>query len=142
MTYLSLTKARWIKAVAIVGGPTNVFREEKLRPEMKKLGKEMFGGSIKEKRKRSAIFLTHLFPRKTPLLIMHGTADWRVSPLDSIEIAKKLYENKVPHRLVLFEGADHSLTENKEESTDLTLRWFERFLKKSESIPDVKPHGH
>ncbi len=141
MTYLSLTKVSWIKAAVTVGAPTDFIREEKLRPKMKKLHKEMFGGAIKELKKRSAIFWPHLFYKKTPLLIMHGGSDWRVSPLDSIELAQKLYENKIPYRFVLFEGADHSLNEHSDESTKMTLSWFERFLKNNESLPNLEPHG-
>lgn len=141
MTYLSLAKAKWIKAAVTVGGSTNLFREEKLRPEMKELNKQMFGGSLEEKKKRSAIFWTHLFPRKTPLLIMHGSSDWRVSPLDSLELSQKLLELHVPHRLVLFEGADHGLNEYEDESVKMTLSWFDRFLKNDEPLPNTKLHG-
>ncbi|MEK7148599.1 MAG: prolyl oligopeptidase family serine peptidase [Patescibacteria group bacterium] len=141
MTYLALAKVKWVEAAVTVGGSTNLLREEKLRPEMKKLNKQMFGGSLQEKKKRSAIFWTNLFYKKTPLLIMHGGSDWRVSPLDSIELSQKLLELHVPHRLVIFEGADHSLTEHKDESTKTTISWFNRFLKNDEPIPNTKLHG-
>ncbi len=141
MAYLSLARVSWIKAVVTVGAPTNLLRQEEFRPEMKEHFKKMFGGSVVEKKKRSAIFWSHLFSKKTPLLIMHGGSDWRVSPLDSIELAKKLYENKVPCRFILFEGADHGLNEHINESTLMTLSWFERFLKNDEPLPSLKPHG-
>ena len=141
MTYLSLAKVKWIKVAVIVGGETNLIRMEKLRPEMIGLHKEMFGGSLAEKKKRSALFWPHLFPKKTPVLIMHGCSDWRVSPLDSIELSQKLLELHIPHRLVLYEGADHSLSENTNESTKMTISWFDRFLKNHEPIPNTKPHG-
>jgi dipeptidyl aminopeptidase/acylaminoacyl peptidase len=141
MAYLSLAKVSWLKAVVTVGAPTNLLRQEKLRPEMKAHFKKMFGGSMAEKKKRSAIFWSHLFRKKTPLLIMHGSSDWRVSPLDSIELAHKLYENKIPYRFVLFEGADHGLAECQKESNEMTFSWFERFLKNDEPLPNLNPHG-
>lgn len=141
MTYLSLAKVKWIKAAVTVGGMTNLIRQEKLRPEMKDHFKKMFGGSLEEKIKRSALFWTHQFYRKTPILIMHGGSDWRVSPLDSIELSQKLLKLHVPHRLVLFEGADHSISEHENESTKMTLTWFDRFLKDDETLPDTKLHG-
>lgn len=141
MTYLALSKVKWIKAAVTVGAPTNLLQEEKLRPEMKAHFKKMFGGSLAEKKKRSAIFWTHLFPKKTPLLIMHGTSDWRVSPINSLELSQKLLELHVPHRLVLFEGADHGLTEHTKESTQMTISWFDRFLKNDEPLPNMKLHG-
>lgn len=141
MTYLSLARVSWIKAAVTVGGLANLIRGEKLRPEMKKLYIQMFGSALQEKKKRSAVFWAHAFHKKTPVLIMHGSADWRVSPLDSIELAKQLYENRVPYRFVLFEGGDHGLSEHENESTEMTLSWFERFLKNQEPLPKLKPHG-
>lgn len=141
MIYLSLTKVKWIKAAVTVGAPTNFIRQEKLRPEMKEHFKKMFGGSLEEKKKRSAIFWPHLLCKKAPLLIMHGGSDWRVSPLDSIELSQKLLELHVPHRFVLFEGASHGLSEHANESTKMVLSWFDRFLKNDEPAPDTELHG-
>lgn len=101
----------------------------------------MYGGSLAERKKRSAIYWANKLYKKTPLLIMHGTADWRVNPLDSIHLAEKLYENQVPYRLVVFEGTDHALNENAKTAEMLTFEWFERFLKKDEKLPVLKPHG-
>mgnify|MGYP001598649266 FL=1 len=141
MTYLALSKVKWIKAAVTVGAPTNLLREEKLRPEKKAHFKKMFGGSLAEKKKRSAIFWSHLFPKKTPLLVIHGASDWRVSPLDSLELSQKLLALHVPHRLVLFEGADHGLTEHTKESNQMIISWFDRFLKNDEPLPNTKLHG-
>lgn len=141
MTYLSLAKVKWIKTAVTVGGSTNLIREEKLRPEMREHNKQMFGGSLAEKKKRSALFWTNLFYKKAPLLIMHGGSDWRVSPLDSIELSQKLIALHIPHRLVIFEGADHSLSEHGDESNKMTISWFDRFLKNDETLPDTKLHG-
>jgi dipeptidyl aminopeptidase/acylaminoacyl peptidase len=134
MTYLALARVSWIKAAITVGASTNLVREEKLRPEMKSLNKKIFGGGLKEKKRRSALFWVHLFFKKTPLLIMHGGSDWRVSPLDSIELVKKLYENHIPCRFILFDGADHVLSEHENESTEIIFSWFERFLKNNEAL--------
>ena len=71
---------------------------------------------------------------------MHGTADWRVNPLDSIKLAEKLYQNKIPFKLIIFEGADHIFTECKTEEIKQTLDWFDRFLKNDEKLPNLKPH--
>lgn len=141
MAYLALAKVKWLKTVVTVGAPTNFIRQEKLRPEMKEHFKKMFGGTLEEKKKRSAILWTHLFYKKTPILIMHGGSDWRVSPLDSMELSQKLLDLHIPHRLVIFEGASHGLSEHLNESTKLTLNWFDRFLKNDEVLPDTKLHG-
>jgi dipeptidyl aminopeptidase/acylaminoacyl peptidase len=72
---------------------------------------------------------------------MHGGADWRVNPLDSIRLAEKLYEKKVPYRLVIFEGADHAISEYLKTRNEYTFEWLDRFLKKSEKLPLLVPHG-
>ena len=141
MTYLSLAKVSWIKAAVTVGAPANEVRASNFRKDWKEHQKQMYGGSKKEQMRRSALYWTNKFSKKTPLLIMHGSSDWRVNPLDSIELAQKLYENKVPYRFVLFEGADHGLNEYLKESNEMTFSWFERFLKNNESLPNLKPHG-
>jgi len=79
--------------------------------------------------------------KKTPCLIMHGTADWRVSPDESYNMANAFQKEKIPYRLVMFEGADHGLTEFKEESYGMIRLWFDRYLKNEEELPDLKPHG-
>lgn len=141
MLYLSLVKVKWIKAAVSVYGVANLVRGAKERPEMNEVMKKMFGGSLAEKKKRSAVFWAHLFPKKIPLLIMHGLADWRVSPLDSLDLSRKLYECQVPHRLVLFEGNDHGLTENKKESNEMIKKWFDDYLIKEKPLPNLTPHG-
>lgn len=141
MLYLSLIKVKWIKAAVSVYGLSNLVRNAKERPGMNDMMKKMFGGSLAEKKKRSAVFWAQLFPKKTPLLIMHGLADWRVSPLDSLDLSKKLYEYQIPYRLVLFEGNDHGLTENRKESNEIVKKWFDDYLVKEKPLPNLTPHG-
>lgn len=141
MTYLALSKVKWIKAVVTVGGMTNLARTEKLRPKMGEHFKKIFGENLKEKSKRSAILWVDRFYKKSPLLIMHGGSDSRISPLDSIELAQKLLEFHIPHRFVLFEGASHDLNEHRDESIKMTVSWFDRFVKNNESVPSTKLHN-
>ncbi|MCG8462747.1 MAG: prolyl oligopeptidase family serine peptidase [Holophagales bacterium] len=47
---------------------------------------------------------------KTPILLLHGTADWRVHASVSLELSHRLLERDHPHRLVILEGGNHSLT--------------------------------
>lgn len=141
MAYLSLARVKWIKAAVAIAAPA----DQVLAPEFRKGWKEhtvkMYGGSLKEDKKRSPVYWAEKFCKKTPLLIMHGSADWRVNPMDSIRLAEKLYENKVPYRLILFEGADHAISEYLEARNKYTFEWFDRFLKKKEKLPLLKPHG-
>ncbi len=141
MTYMCLAKVRWIKAAVVGAGPTDEVNAPKFRKGWREHQISMYGENPREQVKRSALYWTEKFSKKTPLLIMHGTADWRVNPLDSIKLAEKLYEQKMPFRLVMFEGADHSVSEYKKEIERLTYEWFERFVKNKEKLPNLKPHG-
>ncbi|MEJ0001923.1 MAG: prolyl oligopeptidase family serine peptidase [bacterium] len=141
MTYLALARVKWLKAAVTVSAPANEVSASKFRKDWQAHQIKMYGGSLAERKKRSAIYWANKLYKKTPLLIMHGTADWRVNPLDSIHLAEKLYENQVPYRLVVFEGTDHALNENAKTAEMLTFEWFERFLKKDEKLPVLKPHG-
>lgn len=141
MTYLALTRVKWIKAAISIAGSADLVRSMRLRPEMKDVYTEAFGATLKGLKERSAVYWPEKFPNKTPLLLIHGTGDWRVSALDSLDLSKKLYEHKKPHRLVLFEGADHSISEFQEDRWRLILEWLDRYVKKQETFPSLKPHG-
>lgn len=141
MTYMCLARVKWVKAAVVRAAPSDEVGAPKFRKEWEEHQKRMYGGSIAEKKKRSAIYWVDKFSKRTPLLVMHGTADWRVNQQDSIKMAQELYKNKIPFRLILFEGADHGLTECREEYKRQVFDWFDRFLKKGEKLPNLKPHG-
>lgn len=141
MTYLALSKVSWIKAAVIVAGSADLKRNALQRPEIKKVFEERFGGSDEEMEKRSAVCFAGAISKKAPILLMHGSADWRVSTLDSLDMSRKFIEEKVPHRLVIFEGGDHGLSEHRKESMTHTHNWLERYVKNSEPLPDLEPHG-
>jgi dipeptidyl aminopeptidase/acylaminoacyl peptidase len=141
MTYLCLTKAKWIKAAVTLAGLADVARNMRNRADLRKIAKGHGIRSRNDMEARSAVCWPEKFSKKTPILLMHGTADWRVTPLDSIDLSRKLVEEKVPHRLVMFEGDDHGLTEHPEERDRLTRDWFDRFVRDGASLPNLKPHG-
>ena len=65
--------------------------------------------------KRSAIKWADKFCKTTPVLLIHGTSDRRVSTLDSLELSIELYKHKIPYRLQIYEGADHGISEFRNE---------------------------
>lgn len=140
MTYRSLTMVKWIKAAVTVAGLADAARMLKLRPDMVKIFK-FYGLTKKDLALRSALAWPQKFSKKTPLLMLHGTGDWRVSYLDSLELSQKLYENKVPHKFIGFEGADHSISEHRDERNRATREWFDRYLRDGAPLPELKLHG-
>jgi dipeptidyl aminopeptidase/acylaminoacyl peptidase len=142
MTYLASSKVDWIKAAVIKAGAANHQRQFFLRPEMYTTCKEMFDvDDVHELEKRSPMFLASQINKTTGFLILHGTSDWRVSVLDSLDMACKLYENRVPYRLQIYPGADHALSEVFQESMASTVDWFNRYVKNLEPLPSLELHG-
>lgn len=140
MTYLALSKVSWIRAAAVKSGMADRFRSFKLRPEMRDRASNFFDvGNEQELVKRSAIHWVEKFCKTTPLLLMHGTADKSVSPLDSINLAELLLKNKVPFRLTLLEGGDHSLTNYKDEENDMVRNWFDKYVRDLSPLPNLEP---
>jgi dipeptidyl aminopeptidase/acylaminoacyl peptidase len=76
--------------------------------------------------------LNYLDKAKTPLLIMHGKADPRVNPGQSLELYRHLkVRNQAPVRLVLYPGEGHG---NRRAASRLDynirlLQWMEHYLK-------------
>lgn len=87
---------------------------------------------------RSPIF--HTPSARTPLLILHGKADTRVYPGQSIEIYRYLKTlGKVPVRLVLYPGEGHGTRKAaaRLDSCLRLLRWMEHYLKGPGGDPPV-----
>lgn len=138
MLYMLLREVKWIRAAVILSAPTDPSRIQGRRPNRKivdllKNDNEML--------RRSPLRWVSELPKKVPILLMHGSADSRVSPLDSIEMSRELFKNKIPHRFILFEGSDHGITEFKSEHRKQTLDWFHRFLPSDRTLPNLRPHG-
>ncbi|RMA64810.1 alpha/beta hydrolase family protein [Ulvibacter antarcticus] len=146
MTYIALTKTDKIKAAVVGGAVSNLYSIIEDRPKMEtavlaELIPKYSENKEIELTKRSAIKWTDKFPKNVPILMLHGNADWRVKPEQSLQLALKLEENRIPYRLIIFEGGDHGISEHTKEVTEQIIKWFNRFLKNNEPLPDMEPHG-
>ncbi len=140
-TYRLLVETDWAKAAVIVSGVTDMIADTKFRPELAEHYKKVFGGSENEMKKRSVIYWPKKLPKSVPILIMHGSADWRVDPRSSLRLSKKMMDYSVPHRLVIFEGNDHFLSESASGVSEMELNWMDRFVKQREVLPMLEKHG-
>jgi len=147
MTYLTMTQTDKIKAAVVVGGVTDLQLMNDSRKGIMEhyVYSQLIPGYWQNKDsllwERSAINKVDKMSKKTPFLIMHGTADWRVLPEESYQMANAFQKEKIPYRLVMFEGADHGLTEFNKEAYGMIRTWFDRYLINEESLPDLNPHG-
>jgi len=82
--------------------------------------------------------ITHTKGAKTPLLILHGTADPRVSTTQSKELYRALKTTtNTPVRLILYPGEEHG-NRRAAAQYDLSvrlLRWMEHYLKGAGGTP-------
>lgn len=145
MTYKALTLTDRIKAAAIRCGVTDLISWTEDRKDMDEVYADLIPEFDPDDRNtllsRSPVYWAEKMCSTTPILILHGTSDWRVNPLSSIKMAERLQELKHPYRLVMLEGSDHSLSEHIDERNRLIKEWMDRFVRDGAPLPDLTPHG-
>jgi len=141
MAYMLLREVKWLKVAVIGGASTDEFKAAKERKGWREHQINVYGKSKAEQLKRSPIKWVDDLPKKVPMLICHGTSDWRVLADHSILISKELYDHKIPHRLIIYEGADHGITEFWRHYRREVLDWFDKYLVKDSKLPNMKLHG-
>jgi len=132
MTYIALSMTDKVKAAAVIGGVTDLFAlYEERGVDMKRVMIDLIGGTPTEKeeeyKKRSASY----WPDKieTPLLILHGEDDWRVSVTQAQKLAEELEQLGRTYELVIYPGGDHGLSEHKKDSSERIQKFFYEHLK-------------
>ena len=146
MTYIALTKTDKIKTAVVGGAVSDNYELIKDRPEMEtKEIAELIPNYEEQKEeeldKRSAIKWADKFPKDVPILILHGNADWRVKPEQSLRLALEFEKYRIPYRLVMFEGGDHGISEHRKEVDEEVINWFNKYLKNEEPLPNMEYHG-
>ncbi|HET55695.1 MAG TPA: S9 family peptidase [Ignavibacteria bacterium] len=133
MTYLTLTKDNNFNCAIVTGGIANLrcnsdeskFMKKLYEVTMGKHGTESFNQKCES---RSIVNFADKLPKNTPLLLIHGTADNRVLPHDSLDLSYKLLEYNIPFELVMLKDGDHFLKGHRKEVDRMRKEWFERYL--------------
>lgn len=146
MTYMALARTDRIAAAVIGGGSSDQFMELRSRPEMERqvmepLIPDYHANRERELTARSAVRWPEKISKKTPLLILHGSADWRVQPESALNMATALYRTRHPFRFVFFEGGDHELSEYRAEVDRLVREWLDAYVRDRKPWPSLNPHG-
>jgi dipeptidyl aminopeptidase/acylaminoacyl peptidase len=131
MTYAASSSVDWIKCSIIKAGSTDEIRGYDERPDLKEFRQNMYDvNSEIENIKRSPLRWTDekIQTIKNPLLLLHGTNDVQVNALDSLEMAIRLYKNKVPFEMAIYMNDDHRLRRNKFEVQSKMKKWIEKNL--------------
>ncbi|MEA1896597.1 MAG: prolyl oligopeptidase family serine peptidase [Bacteroidota bacterium] len=145
MTYLSLMRTGEFKAACVGGGLSDLYMMIETRPDMEEVYQDLIPDYDNNKESalnaRSAIFNIEKISKNTPILMLHGTSDWRVVPQMALDLAEAFNNAEVPYRLVMLEGGDHGLNEHNKEVDRQVRMWFDRFVKNGEKLPLLEPHG-
>jgi dipeptidyl aminopeptidase/acylaminoacyl peptidase len=146
MTYIALSQTDKIKAAAVGGAVSDCFKSLEDRPQFEsgvyaELVPDYYKNREAELTKRSAVKWADRFKKDVPILMLHGNADWRVKPEQSLSLAMEFEKERIPYRLIIFEGGDHALSEHKPEVNAQVLSWFNRYLKNGEKTPNMEYHG-
>ncbi|MET0356473.1 MAG: prolyl oligopeptidase family serine peptidase [Cellvibrio sp.] len=146
MTYLALTRTNKLSAAVVGSGIADLFDGAKQRPEMEtnvysQLIPDYEKNKEAELKARSAVFWPEKLNKNTPILLLHGSADWRVNPAQALNMANKLYETQHPFRFIFFEGGDHGVGEHRKEANRQIRNWFDTYVRDKKPWPDLKPHG-
>jgi len=146
MTYLALAGTDRLRAAAIVAGVTDSRFTIEDRPDMEtfvyaELIPDYWNVKEEALTARSPIEWPERLCPTTPILLLHGTADWRVHPTESMRMAEALFELRRPYRFIMYEGADHGLSEFRTEAYGEIRHWLDRYVRDLEELPDLEPHG-
>lgn len=146
MTYLALARSDRFAAAVVGAGITDSFDLIERRPEM---GDRVYAELVPEwdtdrraaLEARSPILWADALSKETPILLLHGSSDWRVDPTQALRMAAALYAIRQPFRFVFFEGGDHALSEHRAEVDRLVGEWLDRYVRDGEPWPSLEPHG-
>ena len=146
MTYLLLARTTELKAAVVESGLSDSFATVKDRPAMEtNVYRQLIRGYAEHReeslRARSPVLWADKLSRATPILVLHGTGDWRVDPHDALAMSRALLDAKIPFRLVLFEGGSHGNEEFAGEQERMEIDWFNRYLRDGAPLPNLTPHG-
>ncbi len=131
MTYLALKNQAPVNAAAVSAGPPDLVATAQYRPEMVKVYEQLIPGYSADPagttRERSAID----WPEKinTPLLLLQGTADWRVPPDQQLQLAIKLQQLRKTYAVEVYANDTHGLPFHNEEFHRRIIEWFRTYMK-------------
>lgn len=146
MTYLALTKTCRLRAAVVGSGMANGFTLTKKRPEMDSVFQEVAPGYLQNRdsvlKTRSAVYFADKLCPTTPLLLLTGSADWRVPPDEQLEMLQTLYSLKRPVRFAFFEGGQHNLIEHNDEVNHDIKLFLDQYVRDGKKWPNLEPHGN
>jgi len=132
-TYLALKNGIPVNAAAVVSGEADLVASGRSRPDMVyNVYRQLIPGFATRGpellRERSVV----AWPEKinAPILILHGTADWRTNPSDqALAVAAKLQAFNKTYELIMYAQDSHGLPFHWRDRDQRIVEWFRRYMK-------------
>ncbi|MBS1560666.1 MAG: alpha/beta fold hydrolase [Bacteroidetes bacterium] len=143
MALMMLRRTQRFRAAATICAPTMIHATDSAAYIRKTMVKHLAADADvqREAEVRSAVLWAHELSKSTPLLVMHGTGDKRVSPDHGLHLGLALQAAHHPYRLIMYENADHVLAGRRRESNTDLRWWMDHFVRDRGPLPRVGPHG-
>jgi dipeptidyl aminopeptidase/acylaminoacyl peptidase len=130
MTYLAADKSERFKAIATIGGISDLSLIALNRPKFANMLEKRINYTKQNKnaefKKRSAIEWFGEGENKPPLLMIHGKLDDQVSVEQTTNLAAKLQRLNYPHSVSIYEDGDHDLMPYWDNVIIQVTNWFSK----------------
>jgi dipeptidyl aminopeptidase/acylaminoacyl peptidase len=132
MTFLAAKEGMPVNALAVIGPLLDLVEEGKRRPA---LADNVWAELMPEFATRRDALLRERSPMywperiEVPSLIMHGSADWRASPTETLVFAQKLQQAGKTYELVVYSDDDHGINANRDDGYRRIVSWFRKHLR-------------
>jgi len=134
MSFMAARGNPAIKAIVAGGTPSDLARELESRPGMERVYQARIPDFASDREaqlaRRSVTTFVDEIPATTPVLLIHGDADERVSVDSALRLAELLAAAGHPHETLIVPGGDHGLRRHDHEVMAKTIAWFDAHLKK------------
>jgi dienelactone hydrolase len=132
MALSALARGLPARAAVVQAAPTDLAANARLRPVFDTIYAEVDPRTRTDSayraawiQRRSALAWAEAI--RTPLLLLHGTADWRVAPEQSLALAGRLQAMGRPYGLIVYTDGDHALRAQRADVDRQMLAWFARY---------------
>jgi dipeptidyl aminopeptidase/acylaminoacyl peptidase len=129
MTYQSIRRKAPIRAAAVLSGVADLQQNLSVRPDMRKEFIETIPDFTEHEaeslRDRSAVNWANEI--NVPVLLMHGTADWRVYAVEPLHLAQELQRLNKTYQFMMFADDSHGLPAHRSQVFSAAIEWFKSF---------------
>jgi dipeptidyl aminopeptidase/acylaminoacyl peptidase len=131
MVYLALKNSIPVNAAAVISGVADLINSGKERPNMVTVYKRLIPDFEKRGdeslRERSAVYWADKI--NTPVLLLQGTADWRVNTSQVLALAEKLQDSGKSYELIVYANDAHGVPLNRADADRRIVEWFRMHMK-------------